>query len=573
MSKKFISMLLGATATCLIGAVLNISDSIIAGVMIGSDAVAAVNLVSPVVAICWFIICMATSGSSIMYTREMGSFNKKKADEILGTSLLSVMTVAVLILGSVLAFGKRYLEFYQPTEQVFNYARDYLFWTGIAMSAYAIFWFFCDMIYADGGEKIATIATFSAAVANVVVSAVLCKLVGIGGIGVGTLVGVIVGMLIDTRHFSSENNSLHFSLVFSFEDLKKALKYAFASSSEYLFMALFGLAINKIVIINLGPEMLIIASVIIFVVEINSIFGGISDAITPIFSVYLKEENYLGVRKIWRLAQIACLAEGFAITVIVLVVAGWIGVLLGIIDPMMHAETTLGIRIMALGMIPLAFAYLFSGYYLIIDRIMLSVAIGMLRSMLIPIATCIVGVYLWGETGLFIGMAIAPFVAYVLTVAYVYIRHGKENYPLLISSREAAVKNFCYEFEINAENVVSVRDKIEEDLKACDVGQKNILRIMLLFEEVFLLVQERNEGKRTLGECAVVIKDKLLTVVTRTDGKNIDLSGKRMNLDSLRSYSLSQLIKTWEFDGKHISTMSFNRNVFEIDLDELGGRG
>ena len=291
MTKKFISMLVGATATCLIGAILNISDCVIAGVMIGADAVAAVNLVSPIIAICWFIICMPTSGAGIMYNQEMGSFNKKKADEILGTSLVSVIAVAVLILGSILAFGKSYLEFYQPTEQVFNYARDYLFWTGIAMSAYAIFWFFCDMIYADGGEKIAIIADLSAAITNVIVSVVLCRLIGITGIGIGTLSGVIVGMLISTRHFSSENNSLHFSLVFSVEDFKKALKYAFAISSEYLFMALFGLAINKIVILNLGPEKLIIVSVIIFVVELNAVFAGICDAIKPIISVISKRRT------------------------------------------------------------------------------------------------------------------------------------------------------------------------------------------------------------------------------------------------------------------------------------------
>ena len=46
MSKKYFSMLLGGTLTYMVVSLLLMSDSVIAGVVIGSDAVAGVTLVN-----------------------------------------------------------------------------------------------------------------------------------------------------------------------------------------------------------------------------------------------------------------------------------------------------------------------------------------------------------------------------------------------------------------------------------------------------------------------------------------------------------------------------------------------
>lgn len=47
MSKKFYSMLLGGTLTMMVVSVLLMSDSVIAGALIGADAVAGITLVTP----------------------------------------------------------------------------------------------------------------------------------------------------------------------------------------------------------------------------------------------------------------------------------------------------------------------------------------------------------------------------------------------------------------------------------------------------------------------------------------------------------------------------------------------
>ena len=47
MSKKYFSMLLGGTLTMMVASVMLMSDSFIAGAVIGSEAVAGITLVTP----------------------------------------------------------------------------------------------------------------------------------------------------------------------------------------------------------------------------------------------------------------------------------------------------------------------------------------------------------------------------------------------------------------------------------------------------------------------------------------------------------------------------------------------
>ena len=72
MSKKYYSMLLGGTLTMMVVSILLMSDSIVAGAVIGPDAVAAITLVTPLYALGAFFGSVISMGVPILYTTEMG---------------------------------------------------------------------------------------------------------------------------------------------------------------------------------------------------------------------------------------------------------------------------------------------------------------------------------------------------------------------------------------------------------------------------------------------------------------------------------------------------------------------
>lgn len=80
MSNKYLSMLLGGTLTYMVTSLLLMSDSVIAGAVVGPDAVGGVTLVTPLYSLAAFFGSIISLGVLILYAAEMGKFNKERAD-------------------------------------------------------------------------------------------------------------------------------------------------------------------------------------------------------------------------------------------------------------------------------------------------------------------------------------------------------------------------------------------------------------------------------------------------------------------------------------------------------------
>ena len=75
MTKKYYSMLLGGTLTIMVTSIMLMSDSIIAGAVIGPDAVASVTLVTPLYSLAGFFGSVISIGIPVLYSTEMTVLN------------------------------------------------------------------------------------------------------------------------------------------------------------------------------------------------------------------------------------------------------------------------------------------------------------------------------------------------------------------------------------------------------------------------------------------------------------------------------------------------------------------
>ena len=119
LQKKFISLLLPGTMTMVVVTALLISDSIIAGIALGKDAVAAISLVAPVYSAASFFAGLISIGIPILYAKAMGEFDQKAAGRWFSLGFTaSIMTGGILFI-LLLLLGDRYLLFYEPEQTVF----------------------------------------------------------------------------------------------------------------------------------------------------------------------------------------------------------------------------------------------------------------------------------------------------------------------------------------------------------------------------------------------------------------------------------------------------------------------
>lgn len=563
MSRKYFSMLFGGTLTMMVVAVLLMSDSVIAGAVIGADAVAGITLVTPLYAISAFFGSAVSLGVPILYSMEMGRFNRRSADRVFGFGLAMSLITGAALSALTSLFGDLYLSSCHPLPAVLEQARGYLFWMRFTMLCMPLDLLMSGAVYADGDEKISTAANLIQGAGNVAGSVILSHWLGIRGISLASFLFTAVSLGTLSLHLLKKTNSLHLNLFFSPALLWKTLRYSVIDASSYLFLGVFTALMNRFVTAEFGAEHLILISVAALCRELQLIFDGIGEAITPILSVYLGEDCFPGVRSIYRLAERTAVAEGLEVTAVLFLCAPFVPGVLGISDPEISRAAVTGLRILSFGSPFVSLLYLSTSYDLLIDRISLGLVVCGLRDLLIaaPLAA-LLGIW-FGLNGFFAGLTLGPALAWVGSMRFLRVRYGSDA-PLLLRQRERDKEALLYELTVEPNAVVRVRDELGEALKVRGYDAKTVNRVMLLFEELFMLLWEKNEGTTIRGECALVLTGDGVRMITRDTGVIFDLSDADLEVSSLRSYVLSSVAERVTARKRHLVTMSFNRNVFEV---------
>lgn len=201
---------------------------------------------------------------------------------------------------------------------------------------------------------------------------------------------------------------------------------------------------------------MILVSVVSLCRELQLVFDGIGEAVTPILTVYLGEECPEGVRATYALAQRSAIIEGIIATLLLIVCAPSIPRILDITDPAMLRAAASGVRLFALGSIFMSLLYLLTSYYLLIEKIALGFAACALRDMVLSIPLAVGLGFAFGKSGMFIGLAAAPAVAYGLLMLYIERRYGRENCPLFLQTLPSAGQTELYDLEVEPGQIIKL---------------------------------------------------------------------------------------------------------------------
>jgi Na+-driven multidrug efflux pump len=99
------------------------SDSIIAGAVLGSDAVAGVTLVTPIYSFSPFSAPSSPSEYPSCTQRRWENSTRRARNQAFGFGLLMAIIVGVVLFAATSVFGELYLRSNNPPESVFAQAR------------------------------------------------------------------------------------------------------------------------------------------------------------------------------------------------------------------------------------------------------------------------------------------------------------------------------------------------------------------------------------------------------------------------------------------------------------------
>lgn len=564
MSKKYYSMLLGGTLTYMVVSVLLMSDSVIAGAVVGPDAVAGVTLVTPLYSLAAFFGSVISLGVPILYSTEMGKFNKERADHVFGLGVLMSIVVGVVLFLLTCLFGETYLRSSTPTDEILAQAKGYLFWMRFTILLLPMQTLLGAAVYSDGDETVSTIANGVQGVGNIAFSIILSHFMGIRGIGLASFAFNAVSLAVLMAHFLKKSNSLRWNLFFSFDMLKEVVRYSIIDSSSYLFLAVLTALLNAFVSRQYGPEFLILVSVVTLTRELQLLFEGIGEAVSPILSVYVGEENHGGVRTIYTLANKSAIVEGITVTLVLVLIAPLLPRFLNVETPELARWVVTGVRVTALGSTFMSLLYLLTSYYLVIDQIALGTVACALRDVVLSAVLAVSLGMALGIVGMFIGLAVAPAIAYVVLMAFLAARYGKADCPLLLSKVPGSDSSYLFQLAVEPEQIIDLQKKAEALLLEHGIDKRTVGRVKLLIEELYILISEKNEGKRVLSECTVFLRPEGVQIITKDDGVLFDVSEDDVNATSIAAFAVSAYMEKLGQDRRHLTTMSFNRSAFLI---------
>ena len=560
MQKKYVGMLfayLSSWVICILG---NMADTIIAGVMLNSEAVSAVELITPFFSILMFFMGFTAIGTSILYSRTAGEFDAEGAKRVCGTGIVSAVAFSALLGIGMILLEDAYFVLYSASPAIEALAREY--YEGMILTAviYPVYWTVYYLIGEDGDAASCVTADTTFTVVNIAASALLAASVGIRGIALGTVIGMAASGLSLLLHFLKKKNSLHFRFCFDPGLFFTSFRLGSVTSLMYLFIGLTDVVVNKFVIVRFGDAYLPVYAVINVLLNFVGCFMCSDSAAGPFIGVGFGEKNPLAVKKVMRMSTAAFTVLGAVFSLGLEIAAPLIPPMYDITDPELAGLAVYAVRVLAASYLPTAYVVNWFCFFARTDRVLHGTMISAMYMLISPLIFPPLFVMLgWGFKGLIWGFFLTPFAAVLYHFLYTVFRFGIRSFPYIIPPSENRI--FLHEIAVNEEEVIGLCAAVEDELRSCGADDIPLGKVRLVLEESFLIVRDKNPGKRILADCTLIVNPEYVQLITRDNGVIFDVTDYNAEIRSLREYMNAMLNKNG-LDSSYMTTTSFNRNSY-----------
>lgn len=561
--KKFTSMFISGTFTKAVMYLMLLSDSIIAGFFIGEVGVAAINAITPVTGFVTFFGDLVSTGVGIVFTREVGAMNKKRADEIYGQGLIISIAIGLISAILITVFQNVYFSVNGITGQILEHALNYYRFLPFNAFLTITIFYMEQMVYSDGDEFCNNLCYAFQIGGNVIISIILANFYGMTGIILGSVIGNGLGILVCCWHFFRKENTLHFVWHFSFRDFLLTSRYSIVDSSVYLCWALMDYVMIGFISNRYGDTGLITLSVVVSLIEFSVVMDGVGMAMQPLMGTYFGEKNHKLIKRVTKAGIKAAIIEGIIATAFIWVFSKQFCSLFGIVGGATLAPSITAIRIVSLGFTFCSSVSLMTSYYMLIDHIGMATCFACLQNGLLYIILPMIGALTFNINGMWAGFAIAPVITICLSLMYVYLRFGKEDFPFLLKNMESEID--VWDDILSVASSATLSRDVAESLMTRGFSKDEANHAALFVEEIGLTILEKNKQskKPVLIEYSLFYEEDSVLIVERDSGELFDLTDSYNQVEGLSSFILTGLMKAHD-EKKYLVTTGYNRNMIRF---------
>lgn len=423
-------------------------DSIIVGNMLGADALAAVNLVMPLIMTYNTVAVCLGLGAATLISIAKGRSDPDYADTVFTTVLFFLALIGLFLLACQVVFVDQITQLLTREASLRPLVKSYVQVLMYGTPLIVIVPGLAYCLRVDGQVKLASTVLIVANLVNLALDLIYMGPLhmGISGSSLATVSGYLIGALCLLPYFFSTTRTLHFvpaaltRMSKLLSQLGTIIKTGFPAAMGSILITFKILCINHIVLAVADKSGMVAFAVCISCLSFVSMFiSGAAQAMTPIVGVLYGQKDYLGIRFIVRRAFITLMIASIAATLLLEIFPAQILELFGVRQATDMALGIPAIRIFALSLIGTSTTFLSMYYYMTIGRTKLSTAIAVVQgAVVVPIALVLSSAM--DISGVWIAFSLAEIVTILMiTTCYLTLtRNNPRKYtsPLLLDHEE-----------------------------------------------------------------------------------------------------------------------------------------
>lgn len=418
--KNLLSYALPTIIGLLFTSAYTIIDGMFVANFIHTHALAAINIVFPLIMFVVAIAMMMATGGSAVIARKLGKNALGEARSIFSFLVMILSLFSLLLCAINLGFLEPLLQLLGANAVIYPYAHTYAVWTFLSVPFAMVGVFFQILFITAGKTKLALISTIIGGVINIILDYVLIVLfdLGISGAAIATGLGYCVPFIVGLYYFGqARSTQLHFiKPKWHWRELWETCANGASEMVVNLSQAVVTILLN-ITMMRLAGEVGIAAITIILYGQtfLTAAFMGYATGIAPIISFNFGKKNQKRIAQIFRFSH--------HLIFFTALVAASFGMIFA--EPLVHlfseptsaifALSVTGFRYSALAFLFMGFNIFGSAFFTALSNGKTSAFIALMRTFIFQVMMIVFCATFFGLDGVFFALPLAEVAGLLVT--------------------------------------------------------------------------------------------------------------------------------------------------------------
>ncbi|MCR5314038.1 MAG: MATE family efflux transporter [Bacteroidaceae bacterium] len=433
-SRLFIKLFIPTLMGLLFGSLLNVADGIFVGRGVGSDALAAINIVGPIFLITTGVSLMFASGVSVVAAIHLSKGNVKAAN-INVTQALTIPFAFMSILMIILVmFPHEVTLVFGGSEKLVPYVSDYLRYCSPGILGCVIMFIGMFIVRLDGAPNYAMGVSIFDSVTNIILDYIFVFPLGMGikGAAIATSIASCLSAILMIIYLLRFSHQIH---IYRPKFTQKAIRLT-VRNAKYMIKigasTFFGeTALSCMMIVGnfmfmtyLKEDGVAAFSVACYLLPLVFMVGNaVAQSAQPIISYNHGLGNAERIHRTFRLSMIVATASGILITTLGVLSSDYLSSLF--LEPGIRSWQIVseGLSLYALSFVFFTLNLVMIGYFQSIEQARPAIVFMLLRGYIFTIPTFILLPSIIGFKGLWLATPLCEMLTFIIIIGYYFIKH------------------------------------------------------------------------------------------------------------------------------------------------------